>query len=305
MAHRTRYFCGKEQERLTDWHGSDVILKTRFKEFFKFNRRSSLNKVRPTVVTFTGGMGAQVISAAVYFSIKNAGHAVYADFSYFDQPESIAEVGRSGECSHWAWQLDSFGLSPASFNVPSKDLAKHDADILHDGERKLALGLGALALPEVQTLLKIPASVVDILPAQFLDGYLCIHVRRGDYVNVASHLVADDEFMALARKFSGLVGSVAVISDSPIGPEFRATISSSFSNACFFDNTDAFTAHRIMRSARILICSNSQFSLIAAALNPSALVLIPKQWFGAGDRHIEGPLHARCSFQIMETALGG
>ena len=56
-----------------------------------------------------------------------------------------------------------------------------------------------------------------------------------------------------------------------------------------------------MRSARILICSNSQFSLIAAALNPEALVLIPKHWFGDGDRHIEAPIHSRCLFEIMEN----
>jgi hypothetical protein len=55
-----------------------------------------------------------------------------------------------------------------------------------------------------------------------------------------------------------------------------------------------------MRNARILICSNSTFSLTAATLNPSALVIIPKRWFAEKDHAIEAPIHALCTFQIMK-----
>lgn len=34
----------------------------------------------PIVVTFTGGLGAQVISTAIYTLLANAGLPVYADF---------------------------------------------------------------------------------------------------------------------------------------------------------------------------------------------------------------------------------
>jgi hypothetical protein len=195
--------------------------------FFKIARRFSADGSKPAVVTFTGGMGAQMIRAAIYFSLKNAGLPVYADLSYFEKPESVAVAGRLGDKSNEEMQ-------------------------------------------------------------------------RGDYVNVASHLIADVEFIKLARKFSGLVGNLVVISDSPISQDFRSEVSSYFKDVSFLDNTDAFTAHRIMRNARILICSNSQFSLIAAALNPTALVLIPKQWFGENERHIEAPIHSRSAFQVMK-----
>jgi len=55
------------------------------------------NNNKPTIVTFTGGMGAQIISAAIYFSMKNSGRPVYAVLSYFDRPESIAVVGKTGD----------------------------------------------------------------------------------------------------------------------------------------------------------------------------------------------------------------
>jgi hypothetical protein len=268
-------------------------------DFFKFLQRPSAAQDMRTVVTFTGGMGAQLISAAVYFSMKNAGQSVYADLSYFEKPEHVALAGTPGDCSHWSWQLDCFGLSPASFDT-SPNLTKRNADILHDGPQKIELGLKALVLPEIQNLFKISAKLDDVLPAAFADGFLCIHLRRGDYVNVASHLITDDEFITLSRKFSGFVKHVVVLSDSPIKADFRSAISSCFQEAAFLDNTDAYTAHRIMRNASILICSNSQFSLIAAMLNPTALVLIPKQWFAEKDRLIEAPIHSCCSFQIMQ-----
>jgi hypothetical protein len=135
----------------------------------------------------------------------------------------------------------------------------------------------------------------------FPENFLCVHVRRGDYVNVASHLVADNEFLGIVRKFSGLVSKAVVLSDSPIGPDFRGALASYFAEVSFLDDIDPDAAHRIMRGARILICSNSSFSLTAAALNPKALVVIPKQWMGGKHRQIEAPIQSRCLFQILEN----
>lgn len=265
---------------------------------FNFFPRISRRKNRPTVVTFSGGMGAQIISAAIYFSKKRAGEDVYADLSYFDSPEHVAASGNPGDCSHWAWQLDPFGLDFLSFESPS-DAVRRDANILVDGPEKMNLGMRALAEPEVQALFRISDDMPDGVSASFSSGYLCVHIRRGDYVNVASHLISDDEFIRLAGKFSGLVKAVVVLSDSPIGLNIRKAMSEYFAEVECIDSADAFTAHRIMRKARVFICSNSQFSLIAAMLNPSALVLIPKQWFSGKDRATEQPLHSLCSFQLM------
>ena len=165
----------------------------------------------------------------------------------------------------------------------------------------LKLGLDGLAQGDIQDIFKVPAGVTDILPAKSADRFLCIHMRRGDFVNVASHLIADNEFLGLARKFSGLIRSVVVVSDSPIGSDFRGAVSSFFKEVLFLDDIGAFDAHRIMRSASILVCSNSTFSLTAAALNPDALVVVPKQWYGGKHRVMETAINLRCSFQIMEN----
>lgn len=260
--------------------------------------RFGSDRTKPTVVTFTGGMGAQVISAAIYFSMKQSGQSVYADLSYFDQPENVAQAGHPGQCSHWAWQLGLFGLAPVNFET-APTLNPRNAHYLTDGPQKLEYALAALAQPEVRERFAIPAGLNDVLPGWGDEKFLCIHVRRGDYVNVASHLVSDKEFIALAGKFAGLLTRVVVLSDSPLSDYFHKEITVLFARSLFLEQTDVETAHRIMRHADVMICSNSQFSLIAAALNPQALVLIPKQWFGGGDRAIEAPLHARCTFQIL------
>lgn len=266
-----------------------------FKSLFRRKPRAD----KPTVVTFTGGMGAQIISAAVYFSYQHAQRPVYADLSYFDEPERVAEEGKPGDCSHWAWQLDPFGLTPSSFTTAPK-LRKKDVVMLHDGPDKLALGLTGLADARVRERFSIDARLEDLLPAPFSDSYLCIHIRRGDYVNVATHLVPDSAFVDLAKKFSGLIPRLAVISDSPIGLGLRESLSSLFTQSVFLDQIDAFESHRVMRGARILICSNSQFSLVAAALNPDAMVLIPRQWFGEEGRQLEAKLLERCQFQLLD-----
>jgi hypothetical protein len=261
-------------------------------------RNLFVGKDKPCVVTFTGGMGAQIISAAIYFSVKNEGRAVYADLSYFDRAERVATAGKAGDVSHWSWQLDAFGLSRSSFEEAGT-YSRRAVVLVEDGPQKMTLGLNALRQPEVQKRFVLAGNAEGILPPEFASGYLCIHVRRGDYVNVASHLISDREFIELAGKFVGLVKHLVVVSDSPIEGAFRQSISSGYEHAMFLDDTDAITSHRIMRNARILVCSNSQFSLIAALLNPRALVVLPKQWFGQNDRAIEAPIHAACGFQVL------
>ena len=265
----------------------------------KLFRRSPTDKNLPIVVVFAGGMGTQIIQAAAYFSLKQAGRSVYADLSYFDTAARVAEVGKAGELTHWFWQLDQFGLPQATFDI-SPGLTKRNADILRDGARMLELGLKALAQSDIKGKFKDSADISNMLSKDVLSSFLCIHVRRGDYVNVASHLISDEEFTGLVRKFSGLLNNVVILSDSPIEQKFRNHVLEHFKSALFLDNIDPYSSHQIMRCARIVVCSNSTFSLTAATLNPNALVVIPKQWYGVNDQEVEAPIQSRCSFQIMK-----
>ena len=84
-----------------------------------------------------------------------------------------------------------------------------------------------------------------------------MHMRRGDYLNVASHVVSDEDFVNIAQKFSKIFQRIVVLSDSKIPTHVSDQIVNNFSNSLFLDDIDAFTSHCIMRYATALIISNS------------------------------------------------
>lgn len=252
----------------------------------------------PTVVVFAGGMGTQIIQAAAYFSLKQAGHEVYGDVSYFDVEARMAQVGEKGRATHWFWQLDPYGLTRDGFDACSAE-TRGKAYILRDGPEMVRLGLQALARPEVQQRFlprDLGALSLSEVPSE---DFLCIHVRRGDYVNVASHLVSDEEFLRLGRKFAGLIRHAVLLSDSPFEADFKQQMGQLFQSVTYLDKLDPYSSHWLMRQARVLVCSNSTYSLTAAMLNPKALVVLPKRWFGPNDQAIEAPIQDLCSFQVV------
>jgi hypothetical protein len=240
--------------------------------FFAFKSKAP----KKVIITFTGGMGAQILSAAIYFSMRNSGKEVYADLTYFDTPESIAIEGQIGQPSHWAWQLKPFGLMPSDFESYTGEKVASE-DLIVDGSRKISLALSALQSKDVQRYFPIANSTDDIYD---FDGtsYVCVHIRRGDYLNVASHLISDEVFLESTHKFSSLCETLVVVSDSSISQSLKNNFCNQYKNCVFLDSIDAISTHYLMRKASVLICSNSQFSLTAGALNTTGLVLIPKYW---------------------------
>lgn len=252
----------------------------------------------PTVVKFAGGMGTQIIQAAVYFALREAGEPAFADLQYFATESRMALVGEKGKATHWFWQLDQYGLMRETFEtVRNQNLS--DYYVLSDGPEMMELGLDALQRPEIQRHF-LPTDITSLnVPVQTSSPFICLHIRRGDYVNVASHLVSDDEFLGLAEKFSELLQHAVLLSDSPFGNDFKRQMNQLFSSVSYLDNLDPYSSHWLMRQAHVLVCSNSTYSLTAAMLNPKGFIVMPKQWFGANDQAIEVPIQALCNFQIM------
>lgn len=253
---------------------------------------------KPSIVTFTGGMGAQMISAAIYFQMQFDGREVYADLSYFDKPKDIATEGDKGRPTHWGWQLEQFNLQIESF-ANAKLLVSRQADVIEDGALKLQLGLAALRQVNIQSLFSLHQANVAHLLGGGEDKYLCIHVRRGDYLNVASHLISDDVFIRLAKRFVDLINHVVIVSDSEITGDLRVRLSSLFAKTTFLDHINEYEAHCVMRGAHIFIGSNSQFSLIAAILNTKGLVLLPRTWFGNEQPDLEILVSTLGDFQVI------
>lgn len=256
------------------------------------------------IVTFTGGLGAQIFSAAIYYYLKGKGRAVYADLDYFKQPGKTATAGNKGEISHWNYELGEYGLPLESFSTKKFEktfFKRNMPHVIPDGAEKMELAIEALRQQDVKKAFPIKQSIADeCRNITAGNEYLCIHIRRGDYVNVASHLVDDMDFVNLAKSLSKFVPAVVVISDSEIPGLVKESLSGLFKYCSFVVGGNLHTAHALIRQANYLVCSNSQFSLSAALLNEvGQQVFVPTKWFGEVDSNIQMPINALCRFQIL------
>lgn len=261
-----------------------------------------IDQKRTIKVTFTGGLGAQILSAAIYYRYLNRGYKTFADLSYFSNEYRIATPGQTGQLSYWKWEMDSYGVARDSLAVETP--ADRATPTLHDGALKFSLAMEALSEPDVRACFDTAGN--DVFSAQYrasqLHGerYLCLHVRRGDYLNVASHLVSSKELDRIASQFSGLVDRILILSDSPIGAAEFENVRSKFAGRfnVIDSDPDPTLAHSLMRNAAVLICSNSQFSLSAGLLS-NGLKIVPKVWFGSDASQINLAVNKLSDFSVL------
>lgn len=97
--------------------------------------RFGMSRRRPVVISFTGGMGAQIISVAIYMDLQNQGYDVYADFRYFEEKPQVDK-----KYSVWDWQLDCYGIIMKNFKrYEINNLKLITSMYIKDGEKKHSL----------------------------------------------------------------------------------------------------------------------------------------------------------------------
>lgn len=262
-----------------------------------------ISKSRPVVISFTGGMGAQIISAAIYFDLKYQGYDVYADFRYFDEKPVTPK-----KYSTWDWQLDCYGLTTYSFKRYEIEKSKLiSAMYVKDGPVKTQLASQAFEKKHVLDMFnnyneKFTGEVASFLRhnPSLMSSYACVHLRRGDYLEVASYVVPEEHFLEVLCRVGELVSTLVVISDSPVSEKFKQGVNRDFSSTIFYDSgrLDFALSHYLMTTAQLLICSNSQFSWTAGKL-AKGLVLIPNKWFGGKEQKTEVLLTRKSTFSVI------
>lgn len=112
-----------------------------------------IERAKGVKITFTGGLGAQLFSTAIYFYFKTKGYNVIADLSYFDSKHRIAIPGINGEMSHWKWEMTCYGISKDNFEIGTNVF--HNMPLLSDGVVKHKLGVNALKSSTIKNFLDI------------------------------------------------------------------------------------------------------------------------------------------------------
>ena len=265
--------------------------------------KQTLDKNRTIAVSFTGGLGAQILSAAIYQHFRQYGRETYADFSYFSNEHRIAMPGTKGHISNWKWELASYGLARENFSDARQVAGK--LRVLNDGALKFSLALEALRSAQVRATFDLLSNDLCSKTYRYTElsaqRYVCMHIRRGDYLNVASHLVGERSFDDLASKFRVAVDRLLILSDSPVDMKKLPLVENAFEGRInvIDDNPDPVLAHSLMRNATVLICSNSQFSLSAGLLS-EGVVVIPKIWFGKDSIDINAAVDRVSEFSVLQ-----
>jgi hypothetical protein len=294
-----------------------IIINFFFNKKFLIKEFKKLDKKKLTIVKFEGGLGAQIFSYSVYRYLKLIKYKTKADLSYFNLKKKIAHislksanVGNTG-LTHWGYSLNFYGLNKNTFDVLSNTNKKEQ---YINNTLYFNLVFMALSHNKIKAQLPLPKREFFFKSQKYLKfnngislnkyNYICVHIRRGDYLNVSSYIVPDNDFLNISNKFKNIINSIVIISDSILSEKIKKKIKSMYKNYLFLDNeagdeTKEFNSHCLMRFAKILICSNSQYSLSAGMLS-DGLVLFPKKWFGKELDKIEKTINSRSNFSVLD-----
>ena len=246
-----------------------------------------IGKVDTQTVRIDGGFGSQIICYMQYLTAREQDPSTKCDISFFLHTKSHEMF--VSDVTFREWHLDYFNISLDSLktNEVRKDKYWFDTDF-DDKGRQLAYfferrikgiewkGIFPLAK---ETLLSLKGIGVDIE----LD-YSVIHIRRGDFVKFSSLLITDNEILELILAVRPIItNKVFLISDDHFDVLFETKIQESLDgcNLSFISGGDELVMHALMRNAKILITSNSMFSLSAALLQrKGGISILPKNFFG-------------------------
>ena len=260
------------------------------------------------IVPFCGGLGAQIFAAVLveHLSREEGRNNVLGDTSYFLQTPKPA--GRGEGINIYAWELDYYGTpvtryndsNPRDTSLVRRKLGIHAHQRLEDGSRERMRVLREALKKNWSHAFPIQASH-ELESRKLLgEGNLrtaVVHLRRGDYLNVANHLVSDSDVAPLLIKLVRVgIRRFLFASDEPVPLDFFMERVPGVAAWGEIPSEDKFLTHAVMRNADCLVISNSQFSLSAAMLNAQGIVFMPRVWFAGKLAELNSEIHPYCDW---------
>lgn len=260
------------------------------------------------IVPFGGGLGAQIFGAMIVEHLRGeeGPQNVLGDASYFLQTPKPAKRGES--INIYAWELDYYGIpitryndsNPRDFSWLDRKLRIHARRRLEDGSRERVRILREALKKNWSGVFPIRSAHERESRILLEEGNLptaVVHLRRGDYLNVATHIVSDSDVFPLLNKLArGGIRRFLFSSDDPVPLDYFKEHVPGVSAWGEIPSEDKFLAHAVMRNADCLVISNSQYSLSAAMLNGQGMVLMPRVWFGGEHAELNSELHRFCDW---------
>jgi hypothetical protein len=239
-------------------------------------------------VFFEGGLGSQLLSLVEYYAkLEIFDGKVIVNTDYFTKHtiHNRKITVRPWRLHHYGFSLDFFASSnrkvnPAGIIEASRPTIFEHAHFLIENRILDEFDATRITLPK-----EIQNSRVSELTSTDSD-FGSIHLRRGDYRKVASHLVPlGDVLSLLVSESDVLPRSLFFFTDSFLRPRELIQLKKTFrdveKNLVLVQGVSKLSdieVHGIMRRSRFLISSNSTFSFSSALLreNRNAKIYIPR-----------------------------
>jgi hypothetical protein len=235
-----------------------------------------------------GGLGSQILGMISFYNQQDryGYNAARCDLSYFNHQD---------RADLWEWNLHNFGIELEElrkFESRSKlSLLKAKRDFVTDLEitqeywkNSRAKYLNRFPLDE----LKLQIFLQKVAKKSNLQNYGAIHIRRGDYLKVASKVIGLDEYVAFLKNIRNILPNLSfIITDSALTPEEKQELSEAVGIGCevvFLDGPghDPFILHCLMRNSQLLVTANSTFSFSAGLLGKQGQVVFSPLEFHGG-----------------------
>ena len=241
-----------------------------------------------TLVHIEGGLGSQIFGVISFWERQERYGVAKArcDLSYFTSQNR-------GDL--WNWELDRY-------HIGLKDLQEYESATIRNILKLKSDFLSELEIDSsywIQARKKYldrfhfdPTLVTDfrnrIAEFENVHSYGAVHIRRGDYLKVASKVIRFDEYLDLLISIRELIPKdLLIISDSPLHEKEKEKLGDLFGNnhnLILLDDPqlDPFVIHCILRDANLLVTSNSTFSFSAAVLGKSGQLAFSPVNFHSG-----------------------
>ena len=159
---------------------------------------------------------------------------------------------------------------------------KENPIVIHDGPNKNRLFINGMQKNEVKVkFVSASDEWKKIIKENNIDfkNSVVLHLRRGDYLNVATHLISCEDILKMCNKLPKVLENIVIFSDSKESEnqKFISDLKKIFNNVKWMDNINNVNTHKIMTQANFLMCSNSQFSTTAAYLG-NGFSIIPQKY---------------------------
>jgi hypothetical protein len=182
-------------------------------------------------------------------------------------------------------EFNEYSIHKAENNI--KGFFKENPIVIHDGPNKNRLFINGMQKEEIKTkFTSISEEWKQIIKENKIDftNSVILHLRRGDYLNVATHLISCEEILKMCKKLPKVLKNIIIFSDSKESDnqKFVADLKEIFYSVKWMDKVDNLNTHKIMTKANFLMCSNSQFSTTAAYLG-KGFSIIPQKYSSDND----------------------